>query len=320
MSAGAAGTISVIAQNATCSGADTVAWKGSMFGAKYGLSALCWVHVMANTGATGPMCPTGSNWNLAGDYCGDEPGMQHAAASTLYSCASAGGAASVVQVCSAGCQHMPAGQNDRCASPQPNGASCTAKAQCQSNECVRGGGCTSAGGACGSGATGTCTPLAAGNAGSPSCSPFLCDGASVACRVSCSADGDCVSSDYCRASACVARQTNGAACSGADQCQSAHCVSAICCDSACGPCGSCATGTCIPLAAHSAGQPSCSDGLLCSGSSASCPSGCTTSADCVSGESCVGSACVPQIADGGSEVDAGSGVDAGTPAAANDGS
>jgi len=119
MSPGAAGTISVIAENATCSGTDTVSWNGAMFGAKYGLGALCWVHIVANTGATGPMCPTGSNWNLAGDYCGDEPGMQHAAANTLYSCAAAGGAASVVQVCSLGCQHMPAGQNDRCASPPP---------------------------------------------------------------------------------------------------------------------------------------------------------------------------------------------------------
>ena len=119
MSPGAAGTISVIAQNATCSGTDLVSWNGTMFGPKYGLGALCWVHIVANTGATGPMCPTGSNWNFAGDYCGDEPGMQHAAANTLYSCAAAGGAASVFQVCGHGCQHMPAGQNDRCASPPP---------------------------------------------------------------------------------------------------------------------------------------------------------------------------------------------------------
>jgi len=118
VSAGAAGTIDLIEENATCSGADTVSWNGSMFGAKYGLSALCWVHLMANTGATGPTCPTGGNWHLAGKYCGSEPGMQHADGNTLYSCSAAGGAASVVQVCSAGCQQMPAGQDDRCASPQ----------------------------------------------------------------------------------------------------------------------------------------------------------------------------------------------------------
>jgi hypothetical protein len=126
MSAGAAGTISVIGENATCSGTDTVSWNGAMFGAKYSLSALCWVHVVANTGATGPICPTSSNWNLAGDYCGDEPGMQNAASNTLYWCAAAGGAASVRQICSAGCQHMPAGQNDRCLVPQANGDAGTA--------------------------------------------------------------------------------------------------------------------------------------------------------------------------------------------------
>src|SRR5262249_35834074 len=83
--AGASGTIAVIEQNATCSGADNVSWNGSMFGGKYGLAPLCWVHLLANTGATGPACPTGTNWHLAGDYCGSGPGMQNASAGTLYS-------------------------------------------------------------------------------------------------------------------------------------------------------------------------------------------------------------------------------------------
>lgn len=210
MSPGAAGTISVIAQNATCSGADTVAWDGSMFGPKYGLSALCWVHVMANTGATGPMCPTGSNWHYAGDYCWDAPGMQHTAPNTLYSCNAAGGAASVVQVCSAGCQQMPAGQNDQCTSLLPNGSSCTANQKCQSGQCVSGVCCNSACGACGSCATGTCVPFAAHSQGQPACNGgLLCSGNSASCLSACTTSADCVAGDSCVGSACVPQTADG---------------------------------------------------------------------------------------------------------------
>jgi len=315
VSAGAAGTLGVIEQNATCSGTDTVSWSGSLFGGKYGLSPLCWVHVVANTGATGPLCPTGGNWHLAGDYCGSEPGMQSATANTLYSCAAAGGAASVKQVCSGGCLQMPAGQNDQCASAQPNGATCSAQSQCQSGQCVSGVCCSSACGPCGTCASGTCTPLPAGNGGSPSCGASVCDGASAVCPGGCTADDGCAPGDYCKAGSCVARQANGAACSAAAECSSANCVSAVCCDSACGPCGSCASGTCTPLAAHASGQPSCGGGLLCSGSSAACPAGCATSDDCAPGYSCSASTCVPQAApDAGTDTaDAGTQASSGEP-------
>jgi hypothetical protein len=326
VAAGAAGALEVIQQNATCSGADTVSWNGSMFGDKYGLAALCWVHVVANTGATGPTCPTGGNWHLAGKYCGSEPGMQRADPNTLYSCGAAGGAASVAQVCTAGCQTMPAGQDDRCATPLlANGASCAAGNQCQSANCVAGVCCNNACGPCGSCGTGTCTPLPAGTAAT--CSPFVCDGKGAACPAGCRADSDCVAGDFCKAGACVARQANGAACSGVGQCQSANCVSGVCCDSACGPCGSCATGACLPLAAHSPASPACSGELLCSGSAVSCPAACVTSADCAGGTVCSASSCVPPVADAGVPIDGGvdagaadagspadAGLDAGTPA------
>ena len=204
VSSGATGTIDLIEQNATCSGTDTVSWDGSMFGAKYGLGALCWVHVLANTGATGPVCPTGSNWHLAGKYCGSEAGMQHADANTLYSCNAAGAAANAVQVCSLGCQQMPAGQDDRCASPSANGGSCTAGNQCQSGNCISGVCCNSACGACGSCGTGTCTPLAAHSTGSPACSgDLLCSGSSASCPASCATSADCAGGTVCSGSACV---------------------------------------------------------------------------------------------------------------------
>lgn len=82
VSPGAAGTIHVIEQNATCSGFDTVSWSGSMFGAKYGLAPLCWVHVLANVRTAPPPPPppdagvaadAGTPDAGAGDDAGSEP-------------------------------------------------------------------------------------------------------------------------------------------------------------------------------------------------------------------------------------------------------
>src|SRR5207244_3238117 len=118
MSPGASGTITVLEENATCSGKDTVSWNGSMFGGKYALSALCWVHVLANKG--GPACATGANWLGAGKYCWDQPGMARTASDTLYSCSDEGGVATAVQTCQAGCQHMRSGVDDQCYTLQSN--------------------------------------------------------------------------------------------------------------------------------------------------------------------------------------------------------
>jgi hypothetical protein len=71
-------------------------------------------NVYANFSANGPTCPTGSNWNGAGQYCWDQPGMTATAANHLYNCPSAGAAAQDWGACAEGCQHMPAGQNDIC--------------------------------------------------------------------------------------------------------------------------------------------------------------------------------------------------------------
>jgi hypothetical protein len=110
VSPGAAGTISFITQNATCSGTDSVSWSGSMFGAKYGLGALCWVHETANMGVVSTDPCRGASYGN-GDYCGGAlPGGD---ANALYSCSN--GATASKQSCSCGCQTNPPKQNDACA-------------------------------------------------------------------------------------------------------------------------------------------------------------------------------------------------------------
>ena len=289
---GASGTVSVIEENATCSGTDTVSWNGSMFGNKYGLTAECWVHVVANSGASatcpsgsnwngagdycanepgmagtaastlyscgaaggpaavlencsagcqdmpaglndqcatgGPTCPTGSNWNGAGDYCWDQPGLTSGATDTLYSCAAAGGSAASVKVCAAGCQHMPKGQNDQCYALYANGAACARSPECSSGNCVAGVCCATACGACGACASGTCTPVGAGGAGSQACNPYVCDGTAINCPTGCADDSSCAALDYCDAGFCVPTLVDGASCSASDQCQSTSCVGATC--------------------------------------------------------------------------------------------
>ncbi len=62
-----------------------------------------------------PLCPTGSAWNGAGGYCGNN-GLTNADANTLYQCANAGQPPTSAQPCANGCTHAPAGTNDYCAS------------------------------------------------------------------------------------------------------------------------------------------------------------------------------------------------------------
>jgi hypothetical protein len=110
VSPGVAGTINVITENATCSGTDSVSWNGSMFGAKYGLGALCWVHETANMGVVSNDPCRGASYGT-GDYCGGAlPGGD---ANALYSCSN--GATANKQSCPCGCQTNPPKTNDTCA-------------------------------------------------------------------------------------------------------------------------------------------------------------------------------------------------------------
>jgi hypothetical protein len=77
---------------------------------------------------------------------------------------------------------------------------------------------------------------------------------------------------------------------------SGNCVDGYCCNNACsGSCDACnisgSIGSCTLVSAGSAGNPSCSP-YLCNGSSAACPSSCSSDANCVATHFCSGSVCV----------------------------
>ena len=195
-----------------------------------------------------------------------------------------------------------------CAARKENGAACSGANQCASGQCVDGVCCNSAcDGACDAcnvtGSVGTCAAVATGSAGSPSCSPYVCNGSSTRCPTACTADSQCIAGDYCNAGACVPRLlSNGATCSAANQCDSGNCVDGVCCNSACGgSCDACnvtgSVGTCAAVATGSAGSPSCSP-YVCDGSSTSCATACTADSQCASGNFCSAGACVPTKANG----------------------
>jgi hypothetical protein len=188
-----------------------------------------------------------------------------------------------------------------CAAKKPEGEDCAAAVECTSGFCADGvccdkaclGGCE----ACDVLETGTCTTFAAGAPGSPSCSPYLCDGTSAACPQGCSGDGDCASNHFCDGVACLAIKANGAACAGNTECTSGFCVDGICCNGACSnACDACNVpgneGTCAPKLDGTPGEPPCNP-YLCNGSIVTCPNSCAVSAHCVAGYYCGGSQCLP---------------------------
>lgn len=98
----------------------------------------------------------------------------------------------------------------QCLNKKGNGAVCLQQNECASGNCVDGYCCDSAcGGECDScnisGNEGTCTSNADGSPGSPSCSPYLCNGVFVTCPDSCTSDADCVSTHHCVGGLCEAR-------------------------------------------------------------------------------------------------------------------
>jgi hypothetical protein len=189
-----------------------------------------------------------------------------------------------------------------CVGTQPNGSSCTTNGECASGNCVDGyccnTACTGSCDACNvSGSLGTCTVSPAGSPGDPSCSPYLCSGASASCATTCFSEANCVSGYYCNGNTCALKQSNGSLCSTNNQCTSGFCVDGYCCNNGCaGACNACnlssSLGTCTLMPAGSAGSPSCSP-YACSGSSASCPSSCTNNAQCLAGFTCSGGSCIP---------------------------
>lgn len=197
--------------------------------------------------------------------------------------------------------------NGKCTPKLANGNECTAGNQCTSALCVDGYCCNDAcAGGCERcdiyGALGKCVTASVGNPGSPSCSPYVCNGSSASCPSSCASDAQCATNAYCDNGVCNAKRVPGSACAAAKQCQSGYCTGGICCDKACtGTCETClaaqgasANGACTNLPA---GTANCGNTYVCNGSSGACPSSCTNDASCASGLYCNSSQqCVPKVA------------------------
>lgn len=197
-----------------------------------------------------------------------------------------------------------------------NGQGCGAGSDCVTTNCIDGVCCDGAcGGACDAcnvtGKVGTCSNVAAGSDGTPSCAPYACSGTSGACGNSCKVSADCAKSAYCSGGKCVADKADGAACTAGDECKSGNCVDGVCCNGPCaGNCAVClksqgasADGVCTNLPANAEGSPSCAPYLCAVGGV--CANACVTAANCAPGSQCVGSKCIGKKGLGGSCSDAG---------------
>ncbi len=148
---------------------------------------------------------------------------------------------------------------------------CGTDGECKSGHCVDGICCnTACDGACQSCESGSCKLVASKDPGTPSCSPFICDGKHADCPENCTADDVCAGAFYCKISdnTCQPR-VNGTACTADDQCPDKHCVDGVCCESACdGQCEMCNdAGTCVAAKGAPVGdRDACPGDADCAGS------------------------------------------------------
>ncbi len=142
---------------------------------------------------------------------------------------------------------------------------------------------------------GTCSHVAA-QTPPDSCLGFGCDGATLACRTSCSAAADCAAGHDCIAGRCTK------ACSAPGECLGGICSDGYCCDVACsGACQACdvsgSEGTCSVAVAGSDPKQVCL-GYGCSGSGDACRTPlCSSDAQCQTGFRCVGTVCTRSCSD-----------------------
>ena len=195
--------------------------------------------------------------------------------------------------------------NGICVGLQMNGTICTAADQCSIGNCVSGICCnTACPGACATCAAGSCGSAPATSPGSPSCTPYVCDGTDTTCPTTCSGDANCIASDYCSGSACVPAQANGgsctedrqcassncslagicsgslakgAACAAGDQCETGFCVDGFCCSAACTrQCQACDVAATRGLCSQVNGDPH-GPRAACAGAGTTCGATCTAS-------------------------------------------
>lgn len=194
------------------------------------------------------------------------------------------------------------GLNFRCADAgmcRPSlgvGAACAVNSDCGQRGCVDGVCCsTPCADSCDAcnlpGSVGTCAASPAGIIGSPSCSPYLCQGAST-CPASCSAHSQCGSDFFCSDGGCVDKTPKGTPCTSSSTCASGFCADGFCCGTACtSGCNVCdvTPGTCTPIAEGAEGTPSCAPYLCAAGGK--CYGTCTSNSHCVSPNFCSGGFC-----------------------------
>jgi hypothetical protein len=90
------------------------------------------------------------------------------------------------------------------------------------------------------------------DAGTQSCFPYACDGATGTCRTSCAADPDCAGGHACVGGQC--KKVQGMTCGGDAECAGGFCTDGVCCGSRCaGTCERCnqagRVGLCDPVVA-----------------------------------------------------------------------
>jgi hypothetical protein len=137
------------------------------------------------------------------------------------------------------------------------------------------------------------------NGGTTDCFPYICD--ATTCKMSCTADGDCLGGYFCLGASCVPPLANGAACTGANQCSSGNCVDDVCCDTTCSDtCDACnvagSVGTCSSIPA---GQDDTNASMMCSGTAQSCDGNGNCKSEngetCAMGTECLSTNCVDSV-------------------------
>lgn len=213
---------------------------------------------------------------------------------TCRSCALAGSAGT--------CSNVPAGQDPLNQCTDQGAATCG-----NDGTCDGGGACRNylAGTQC---APGSCTgstftaPRTCNGTGTcqaavtSSCGAFLCDTANGVCRVTCTADADCVSPNICNGGVCT-KKPLGQTCATAAECASGSCQQGVCCASSCtGTCRSCAltgsVGTCTNVPNGQDPLSQCTDqGAASCGTDGSC-NGAGACRLYANGTQCAASTCV----------------------------
>ncbi len=159
---------------------------------------------------------------------------------------------------------------------------------------------------------GTCV-----DAGTQNCFPYACNGATGACRTSCSVDPDCAGGYACAGGTC--RKAIGMACGADLECASGFCSDGACCESRCGgTCEKCnqagRAGFCDPVAAGTDPDNECADqGAASCGTNGLC-SGARTCALYPAGTVCVAPTCASATTSNRADTCSGTGIcqDSGT--------